>query len=106
MRIEFKLWVIGLVLMISAVGAQAQQFDPSNKAQMRQLAFDYCSKAGNVTVCNCFADTLAKKFNAKDWALFIADTQKSSVPPAGVGESDIDTYGQKLADVGNVCGLQ
>lgn len=106
MRIKFLSLSAVMALTLFGVQANAQAPDPANKTQMRQLAVSYCSKTANATVCNCFADTLVKNFNEKDWRIFIADTSGNSAPPSGITQSDIDNYGQKLASAGNACGLQ
>lgn len=100
--------IAGAVALLCSLGlyAHAQTPNPGDKGQMRQLAQEYCSKTANEQVCGCFADNLVKNLNEKEWRIFIADTSNSSAPPSGVGQSDIDNYGKKLAAAGNACGLQ
>lgn len=82
------------------------QHDTGNKKQMRQLAYDYCKKSATAEVCGCFADNLVKNFNEKEWSLFVADATNSPAPPAGVDQGHIDSYGKKLSNAGQVCGVR
>lgn len=98
--------IAAIILTMAMVTVQAQTYNPKDRNQMRQLAFQQCSKTSNEQICNCFAAQLVENFSDKEWAIFIADTQGSSEPPAGVGESDLIVYGNKLAAAGNACGMK
>ena len=108
MHIKRPLLAVGFMFaaMLTVFQAHAQAPDPSDKNQMRQMAYAYCSKSANATVCNCFADTLVRSFNENDWKIFIADASGSSAPPSGIGQAELDGYGRKLAAAGNTCGMQ
>jgi len=94
-----------LLMTVIMLPVQAQSWDPKDKRQMRQLAFDNCVKSRSEQVCNCFAENLVSNFNEKEWRIFIAEQSKSSAPPSGISEGDLDNYGRKIAAAGNACGM-
>lgn len=94
-----------LLATVIAMPVQAQSWNPKDKKQMRQLALESCLKTRDEKVCNCFADNLVSNLNEKEWRIFIAEQSKSSAPPSGITESDLDNYGRKLATAGNACGM-
>lgn len=107
MRLQQLSSVFAIVaLSVTLVAAQAQTYNPKDRKQMRQLAFESCSKTASEQICNCFADQLIDNFSDKEWTIFIADTEKRPEPPPGVGEADLIAYGNKLAAAGNACGMK
>ena len=104
-RLRKILCIVGSMFMAFAMLSSVQAQNPRDRSEMWQLATDSCLKARNAQTCNCFAGELADRLNEKDWRIFIAEQSKSSAPPSGISEADLDGYGRKIAAAGNACGM-
>lgn len=102
---RFSLIAMSLVMGGLCVQPTAWAQDPKNKKQMQQLAYDYCTKTSKPDVCNCFSESLVKGFNEKEWSLFIADATNNDYSN-DVSQSDVDSYGNKIAAAGRTCGVR
>lgn len=93
---------IALCAALVAGTATAQQLDPANKTQMRQLVTNNCSP-DEAKACACLADNMVKNFTTKEWTIFIAASQNADVPPAGTTEEDIVQMTTKLINAAQTC---